>query len=313
MREPLVRPVAATLVYAAAAAALVGCACPTPGAPPRDAHEALTRIDDNFAKLTAAVQCEAIVSTSFRDDRGILRQFIAHPATLVFEPPRCLAFEIRSTLGPPVARLGSDDERYWMYVELADRRKLWWGTWSAAEAGQARRLQIPPDQILDALLLRPLPGRLDDEALPLLDVSGDDARLLYVAENAWGRTYKRREVTLNDCPPYLPKRIVDRLPDDSVVMDATFAQYKPIEGAPPAQAAFVARKYVVYWWDHGVRSELRVDLGRASLRDDETPFCRFPSGWKGEVERLDASADPQGAAQADGAAEAPGLTEELVP
>ncbi len=278
------------LVFAAFAALLLtGCAnCKlgAPGVPPRDAAEALQRINDNLSQVQGALQAKATVSFRFRDDSGARRQFLFHPGVIVFEAPRCLAFEIRSALGPVLARIGSDDERYWTYVDTDDRRKLWWGSWEALERGRAKPLLVPPDGLLDALMMGPL--TIDPPPGPdlQLDLTQKNPRLLLISHDAHGEPYVRRELRLDRCPPYMPIEITDRSARGTVVMQAELGQYRGLTGMTD-RAPFLPHKYDLRWWRDKTPSELRVDLQSIAYRESEVPFCRFPSAWRGEIEVLD--------------------------
>ncbi len=277
------------LLVGLAALLLTGCENCTlgaPGIPPRDAAEALGRINQNLTQVRGALQAKATVSFKFRDDSGASRQFLFHPAAIVFEAPRCLAFEIRSSLGPVLARIGSDDERYWTYVDTDDRRKLWWGSWEALERGRAKPLVVPPDLLLDALMMRPLSDGSEASSEATLDLSARHPRLLFWARSTVGEPYLRRELRLDRCPPYMPLEITDRDETGRVIMQATLGQYRGLAGQL-RQAPWLPHKYDLRWWRGDAPSELRVDLQSLAYRESELPFCRFPSGWRGEIEVLD--------------------------
>lgn len=254
------------------------------GIPPRDAREALARINANLARIERALYCRATTSFRFRDANGVDRRFLFQPATVIFEAPRCLYFDIKHSLGGSVAHIGSNDEHYWLWVDIPDSRKLWYGTWAALEEGRARRLSVPPNQLLDALMFRPLPERLPDGLRPVLHVAGDDQRLLFLELDSadWPRT--RRELVLDPRPPYMPVEIIDRLPDGRVAMHAYLSDYRPVRGSGP-DGPYTARRFVVYW--ELDEAEMRLDLNDVRYRTRDIPFCEFPADWQGEVELLD--------------------------
>lgn len=268
------------------AALVVGCngrSGITP-VPPRNAREALQRINGNLSKIERGLYCPATTSFRFRDANGVDRRFLFHPATVIFESPRCLYFNIKHSLGGSVAHIGSNDEYYWLWVDIPDTRKLWYGSWEALEKGRARGLAVPPSQLLDALMLRPLPEHLPAGLPPLLLVGGDDHRLLFLelGEDGWPQT--RRELVLDPRPPYMPIEIIDRLADGRVVMHAHLSGYKPVKGTGP-DGPYTARRYVVYW--ELDEAEMRLDLADVRYRVKDIPPCDFPGAWEGEVEPLD--------------------------
>lgn len=262
--------------------ALTGC--PPPGGAgltPRDEREALARVNDNLARGAAPREYQALVSFRFRDAAGAERRFLAHEAVLRFRQPRDLYFDIRSLVGS-VARIGSDLQRYWIWIE-PEVNKLWWGHWESLSGQTPGGLPIAPNELLDALLLRPLPKALVGGLGPLLRIEGDDHRLLFVRLGEDGQPCGWREIRLDPRPPYQPLEIVDRLPDGRVQMHAELSDYRPIGRDGP----LVARHYVVRWPID--QAEMRLDVTRARFRSDlPDELFEFPEAFAGEVEQLDA-------------------------
>ena len=253
--------------------------------PPVEAQQALDRINANLQKIDGALYCKpALVSFRFRDSEGGDRRFVGHPATVIFEAPSCLYFDIKSPLAGSVARIGCDDERYWLWIDVSDTRKLWYGTWEALRAGGARRIAVPPDRLLDAMMMRPLPLEMSQAGRPLLLASKKESRLVFLADDSQNWPFAEREFVLDDKAPYMPLEIIDRLADGEVVMHAYLSGYKPVSGTG-ANGPYTPRKYVVYWPADG--AEMRLDLSNVRYREKDTPFCDFPDGWQGEVEILD--------------------------
>lgn len=267
---------------------VTGCIGP-PGikpTPPRDARQALERINDNLAKIDGALSCKALTSFRFRDSNGRDRRFIGHPATVIFEAPRCLYFDIKHSLGGSVARIGSNGERYWLWIDTPEARKLWYGSWDALEQDRARHMAIPPDQLLDALMMRPLPEELPGTLKPLLQIDGSDQRLLFVAPDDNGWPYTKRELVLDPRPPYMPLEIIERLADGRVAMHAYLKSYRPVRGCGK-DGPYTPRRYVVYWEID--QAEMRLDFSDVRYRTKDIPFCNFPEAWEGEIESLDLS------------------------
>lgn len=267
--------------FGATALALGLAGCNHGGIAPQNAREALQRVNDNLAQIQGPLYCgHSLVSFRFRDDKGHVQRFIGHPATLIFAPPRCLYFDVKHTLGGSVARIGSNDERYWMWVD-PEVHKLWWGSWARHTEGAPGRLLIPPDQLLDALLLRPLAESLPEGLRPLLRSDGNKYRLDFVRIGDDNWPYVAREVTLDPRPPYQPLRIVDRLADGRIVMDAELGRYARVGSDGP----YTPRRYVIRWPLDD--AELRLDVGGAKFRPDQPPFCEFPYDWQGDAECVD--------------------------
>ncbi len=269
------------LVLIAMAVVLSGCPAP-PAQPPASRREALERVNDNLTRLNRPLQCSALVSFKFRDADGKLHSFLGHEAGLVFMPPQSLRFDVRSLAGS-VAQFGSNEAQYWLWVDVPDARKLWWGSWHRVGQPTSRRLPVPPNELLDALMLRPLPESLDGGQLPLLRVDGQDHRLVYVRLGSGGQPVGWREIRLDPRPPYQPIEVMDRLPDGQLVLHAQLSDYRMVGADGP----LTPRRYVICWPDS--QAELRLDILWARLRPDlGQDLFEFPAGWRGESEEIDA-------------------------
>lgn len=250
--------------------------------PPADVAGALARINENLARLNAPLYCQALVSTRFRDESRRDHRFIGYESRLIFAAPRALRFDVQSLAGT-VAQFGSDATRYWIWIE-PEVNTLWWGAWENVDPCGTPRIAVPPDRLLDALMLRPLAGVDSDGARPLLRLEGDDYRLIYVRRDDAGAPCGVREIRLDAFKPGLPVEIVDRDPDGRVQMRAALNRYAAVEGCE----ALTPREYVVDWPQSG--AELRLSITRALLRPElPAEFSEFPTKWSGQVERVDDS------------------------
>lgn len=273
------------LLVAAAALLVPGlCGCPPPaaGIAPRDEHQAVDRINQNLEQIRKPLQCKALVTFSFRDSDGHQRRFLAQQAGLLFEPPRSLRFEVLS-IGGMVAQFGSNKERYWVLVD-PEVHKLWFGEWSKQSDWGSSRLPVPPDQLLDALMLRPLPAGTPIWLSPLLRLAGPDQRLVLVRRREDGTPLGMREIVLDPAPPYQPIQILDWRHDGKLMMDARLSNYRRVGDSGP----YTARRYVINWPQS--HAEMRLDINSAQfqpLPDIEGVFA-FPDQFKGETEKIDA-------------------------
>ncbi len=277
---------------------LVGlCGCPPPAehglaAPPRSRAEALDRVNSNLSQIDRPLRATGSVSFRFKDSEGKSHNVPGQDASLEFQPPRGLLFDVRALSGT-VAEFGSTNARYWLWVDLSDFKKMWWGEWSRLGPGSERRLPIPPNELFDALMLRPLPAKSAEGGLqPLLRTAPrDDYRLLYIRLAAGGQPSGWREIRLDPRPPYQPVEIVDRTADGAVVMEAQLSNYTALEGGGP----LTPHRYVVHWPAND--AEMRLDIARAKFLSGEREPIEFPAGWKAERERVDAPAAPPPATQ----------------
>ena len=270
-----------TLVLVALLTLITGCPPPGPPIAPRTRGEALDRVNANLAQIDRPLQCKGLVSFKFRDADERVRRFIGHEASLIYQPPQQLRLDVRSP-GGVVAEFGSNLEQYWLWTDVPDIRKLWWGEWQAVGSGATRKLAIPPDELLDALILRPLSRTLGTGPELTLRCVGDDHRLMYVRVGPDGRTSGAREVRLDAYPPHQPVEIIDRRADGGVVMHALLRGYRRVGPDGP----YIPRGYVVMWPE--TDAEFRLDVHSAKFRPDLEPeVFDFPAGWTGERERLD--------------------------
>ena len=264
--------------------------CPEPPAiPPASRREAIERVNSNLGRIEQALQYNGWVSFKFRDERGGMHSFDLNEARLIYSPPQSLLFDVRSSLAGTVAQFGSNAEHYWLWVDVPDVRKLWRGGWQSVTAEGEQKLPIPPNELFDALMLRPLPESLEGGQLPLLRIEGENYWLVFVRLGAGGQPIGYREIRLAPRPPYQPLEIIDRLPDGELLMNAQLTDYHPIGAGGP----FTARRYIVRWPQHA--AEMRLDITgakfRASLPED---IFASPENWQGEVEDIDAA--PEGLA-----------------
>ncbi|HQL53768.1 MAG TPA: hypothetical protein PLQ87_03610 [Phycisphaerae bacterium] len=257
--------------------------------PPQSRIEALDRVNNNLLRLQQPLSCSALVSFHFRDADGKEHAFIGHEARLLFQTPQSAVFDVRSLAGT-VAQFGSNSRRYWVWIDVPDLRKLWWGTWGWVAVGTERRLPVPPNELFDALMLRPLPESLEGGQPPLLRVDGQDVRLLYTRLGPRKQTLGWREIRVDPCPPYQPLEVIDRLPDGQTLMHAELKGYQEVVKGGP----FTPRHYVVRWPQHD--AEMRLDILSTKYRSElpEDVFD-FPDGWTGDTESVDVT--PAGTAQ----------------
>lgn len=272
----------ALLVVLLSLSLLTGCpnGARTVGLAPRTVDEAVARVNANFAGYRETLSCNGLVTFSFREADGTQRTFSLNEARLFYRQPQSVRFSVQ-TLQGETAQVGSNDERYWVWVDTEPRR-MWWGTWERVSEIDPNALPIPPGDLLDAMLLRPLPETLQGGLDPMLRVEENDHRLIYVRLDGDGRVAGYRELRLQPAPPYLPVEIVDRSRDGVVLMRAALDRYEPVDGGP-----LLARRYEVEW--PGSQSRFELELLGAKFRENLEPemFSSFPANWKHQQIRLD--------------------------
>ncbi len=275
-----------TLIVVAVAGCVGGCCI---GTPPRDVAHALARVNDNLRQIDQPLYASGLTSFKLRDAEQRTRRIIAQEARMLYQNPRCLLFDVKSLAGT-VAQFGSNDTEYWLWIE-PEVRKLWLGSWEPIDSGGGSALAIPPNDLVDALLLRPIPEVDANGEPPLLERRGLHHWLVYMRSDGEGT----RSIRLDRCEPYQPREIVDRLTDGRIVMRAVLKSYRRVAGEGP----FTPRHYEMYWpLDE---AELRLDVHRAKFRPDlPAEVFDTPTRWSGEVECLDDVVAPLSYAPVEG-------------
>lgn len=263
----------------ACCALLVGCQDPNPPfqngpqVPVESSQAALERINGNLRWINEKLEMQAQVSFRFRDSNGQVRRFLNHDAVLRFKEPQCLRFDIRGLTGV-LAQFGSNEDRYWVWVE-PELNTMWWGWWETAEEIDASLMPVPPQRLLDGLMLRELPIALDD-APP--DLRRDRRGTFLIYTRADGS--HARELMLG--ADGMPIEIWERDWNGELVMHARLSDYERISERGP----LLPRRYVVEWPMSDGFMDLRIRSAkfRPTLPDW---FCEFPEKWTGRVETLD--------------------------
>lgn len=245
-----------------------------------DVQHALTRVNENINKISAPLMYKpAVVSFRFRDERGKSHRFNWYPAVIIYQPPRCLYFDIKNNMNASVARVGSNDSAYWMWIE-PELNKMWWGEWDRERTGD-QRLPVQPAEVLAALALRPLDIGREGAGEPELDLAHGNPKLIYREQAGEGARYVSREVVLDRYEPGLPIRIIQRRSDGAITMDASLTKYARVGVDGP----YTPRQYLVKWPLDG--AEMALDISGAQLRPEQAPFCVFPTDPPvAEVERI---------------------------
>lgn len=261
--------------------AIAGCPPEGPriGVMPRDAREALERINQNTAKINQPLFANILVSLKFKDANGVTRRLWNQDGYLAFSAPRCLRLDVKSLTGV-IAQLGSNSERYWVWIE-PEIKTLWWGAWVNVAHRRSERLPISPTDLLETLMLTRLPEAPDASGPAALRIDSADQRLVYVRLDGPRHAAGMREIRLQPDTPYQPLEITDRGPDGQVWMRAIMSDYQPIAPGGP----YLPRQYVLTWPRN--EAELHIDIQKARFRPELEDFCDFPSEWNGQSEDLD--------------------------
>lgn len=86
-------------------------------------------------------------------------------ASLVYLPPRKMRL-VGNVAGVEVLGLGSNGERYWLFVK-AQINAMWWGYWANVDHPNVQPTPLRPDELTDALSLMPINPRRAGEEISL--------------------------------------------------------------------------------------------------------------------------------------------------
>jgi hypothetical protein len=275
-------PERAGIVLIALLALVTGCPDlrkPIIAPPFNDRATALRYVNENLGRINAPLRASAWVSFKFQDEQGKSHSFSMQEARLDFMPSQSFLFDVRSLAGT-VAQFGSNDERYWFWVDIGDVQKMWWGSWERLRASSERRMPVPPNELLDALMLRPLPETLEGGLLPVMQRDGQN-RLVFVRLGPGRQPMGWREIYLDARERFLPGQVIDRTADGEVVMDAQMSRYQQVDRNGP----WVPHRYIVRWPRHDAQMNLDLRGVQFTLKLPEDAFD-FPA-WNKAIEQID--------------------------
>jgi hypothetical protein len=252
----------AALALPLALVLLTGCPPHRPIVPPTmpallPINEAVAAVNNNVSNITETLSGSGIdVHAVFHEDDTVRTSTFL--GTLRFLPPRNLYLELSLVAEPAAMVIGSNDSKFWVAVKLG-RNELWWGRWADLDPAETYRMPLPPDMILAATGLAPLPRAQDGLWGPVPQM--DDSRyykLLYLVSSG-GALCIQREYWLDRFPPYLPRAVLFRLPDGTVRMQSTLDRYERVGESN----IFIAHEIHMVWPKDG--NSLTMRLGGLSF------------------------------------------------
>jgi len=277
---------------------LGGCPKPQPIVTPpplRALPEAIAAVNNNIRSLSRALYCNPINVTAEFSDKGGRRRRMDLTGKLLFLPPRCFYLDLAQGLAGSVMRLGSNDEKFWVWVKPEENR-LWWGRWSDVADSDAEDVLLRPDVLLAAMGLAPLPGPESGLLGPVRQVTDEYDKLLYL-RGPDQRLWVEREYWLDLWPPHQVRRVVFRGWDGQAYMVATLEDYKQIGGT----RMYLARSVRIEWPKRGDWLAMRlsrvrfkdVSPGSAAFRLD-VARCPIPESRWVRIGALSAEPEPAG-------------------
>ncbi len=254
---------AGALLLAFSLVALTGCP-PRPGRPIqmpppplRSLAQNVATVNNNVDGIIETLAGNAIgISATIHDDGSVHHYDLS--GKLRFLPPRNLYLDLSHLGAPSAVHIGSNEQRFWVWVK-PEQNRLWWGTWADLRPAGISDMPLPPDMILAAMGLSRLPGPGSFLRGPV--PQAEDQRyykLLYLTGGSNG-LWIEREYWLDRYPPFLPRVILFRQPDGRVRMQARLDDYRPVSNS----AVYIARDIRMLWPTQ--RDSLRMRLGRLAF------------------------------------------------
>jgi hypothetical protein len=249
------RGVAALLV--AFAAAVGGCQ-PRPELFPLEPipmRDALMIVNQNAARIDGTLRASGSVDGRFLLPDGRTAGYNLD-GILFYLPPTYVRFDFKS-FGDRKFLLGSNEEHFWYYDKEGD-------TYHCGRHGSgdelASQIGIPPDQIIDALGLGPIPAKtpLGDRSRCVQRIVADYQQILSLIQDVDGNTILQKEYWLDRRQPRLIRRVVFRNGDGIVEMESRLDDYQALSPDGP----MLPRLMIAEWPQTGERMRFRVGKWR---------------------------------------------------
>jgi hypothetical protein len=189
--------------------------------------ELVSGIDANNRRIPR-IRCDVIyVSAIIRDAQGGLIPFLGD-GILRYAKPRNLYFAI-SDGSVDIMRIGSSDERYWLWIKEGGKDLLWWGRWEDVDHVRADDLPIRPDWLISCLGVEGF-SKGPDGPIPFVDVKR--SRMLFGGnEPKSGYRYLAREVVL-DHRSGMPVTVEFYDPEGQGIFRGTLSDFREVFDPP---------------------------------------------------------------------------------
>lgn len=240
---------------------LAGCVGPRPPVemlpppPLRSLAASVATVNANATAITQTLAGGGINNVhAVIHDEGERRTYDLN-GSLRYLPPRHFALSFGHTLDASVMRVGSNDEKFWAWVEVK-QKKLWWGFWEDLDPAETARMQLAPDMIVAALGLAPLPDEDSGLVGPIAQTDDDRYyKLSYLVNEPGSPGRIQREYWLDRYPPFLPRVVIFRDADGTVRMQSNLDDYRQVGDS----AVYAPRQVRMVWpkTDDSLRMALR--------------------------------------------------------
>ncbi len=258
------------------------------GCPPRviepgpvlPARQAVSHVNQNSERIDDTVRAIGYVNGYFTDERGGRRSFDLD-AVLLYHPQGHVRLELESLVGTEVL-VGCNSKHFWWFNQRQDNT-LYVRPLSYLDDLGSRVMLVRPDQMVEALGLTPIEGfgmtpeRVRDgtfgakeRPIAVQRVDGAYQQVLFIQRDEFGVPLLTKEYWLDRRDPRLVSRVIFRDRDGVVIMDATLANYEPLETDGP----LIAHEIMADWPESGSRLTFHIKQWKAFPRvsADGPPF-----------------------------------------
>lgn len=253
-----------SLHYSALAAtlALLVAGCPPrngtmdlPLPPPQPLDRTIDLVNRNIARVSETLRALCEVDGEFRDSAGVMRHYNLD-GTLFVLPPDHFRFSLKS-LGDTRFVMGTNESAFW-FLDPKNAENNYCG--SVESERYPDDMPIRPDQIVDALALRPLPTMPDAKYLLVQRVEGPHQQILFIPRRPnSGEQHApiiAKEYWIETRAPDRIRRVLFRDDRGAIEMDAQLSDHAPLApGGPVLPGTIIAH------WPRQ-QAQLRIQIRR---------------------------------------------------
>jgi len=222
---------------------------------------AVAVVNDNAARIGGALRAIGPVDGVARLENG-RRVAFTLDGTLFFLAPRFVRFDLKR-FGDRKLLIGSNATHFW-YLD-AENEVRYCGRHDDTEPSPEQAIPIPPEQLVDALGISPIPTSADaGEARLVQRVEDEYQQVLWISDRE-GRSTLHKEYWLDRRAPRLVRRVVFRDEHGVVQMESRLEDYKPLSPHGP----LLPHEMTAHW--PATESQLRFRVSRWTLHTDIGP------------------------------------------
>lgn len=235
---------------------------------PISKHEAIDIINNNLAKLNAAVRATGSVDCTFTQENGKERR-VSLDGILFFLAPSYLRLDLKK-FGDRQMLIGSNEEHFWYYSKEKD--ETFCGRHGVPE-DWPENIPIHPDQLIDAIGFSPIQQNHNTgSAYHMMHrVSEDHQELLLTYFDDESVPHIDREYWLDRASPRLLRRVIFRNIAGGIDMSSELSDYKRLSENGP----WLPRSISANWPVSKAKLHLKVNRWKLipQIRPDGPQFA----------------------------------------